>query len=163
MKKPKIKKIGKYFLLSNKLLLTQLLLFSLLTIPLHASATPNAPILPQQKTITGTVSDELGPMLGVSIVVKGTTNGTTTDFDGNYSITVEGDNPVLIFTYIGYKAQKVTVGSQTTINVTMAADAENLEEVVVLGYTTRKKGEVTGSVSAIKSEELEKTSNQGFS
>lgn len=160
MKKPKIKKIGKYFLLSNKLLLTQLLLFSLLTIPLHASATPNAPILPQQKTITGTVSDELGPMLGVSIVVKGTTNGTTTDFDGNYSITVEGDNPVLIFTYIGYKAQEVTIGSQTTINVTMAADAENLEEVVVLGYTTRKKGEVTGSVSAIKSEELEKTSNK---
>lgn len=160
MKKPKIKKIGKYFLLSNKLLLTQLILFSLLTIPLNATAATNTTIPQQQKTITGTVTDELGPMLGVSIVVKGTTNGTTTDFDGNYSITVEGDNPVLIFTYIGYKAQEITVGSQTTINVTMATNAENLEEVVVLGYTTRKKGEVTGSVSAIKSEELEKTSNK---
>lgn len=161
MKKPKSKKNGNYFSLLNKLFLIQLILCSLLAIPLHASAKENTPpINTQQRTITGSVSDEMGPMLGVSIVVKGTTTGTTTDFDGNYSIAVDNDATVLVFSYIGYKAQEVTVGSKSTINITLETDAENLEEVVVLGYTTRKKGEVTGSVSSIKSEDIEKTSNK---
>ena len=113
-----------------------------------------------QQTVTGTVSDELGPLAGVSIIVKGTSSGTTTDFDGNYNIEVDGPDAVLVFSYIGYLAQEMLVGSNTEINVTMQEDVAKLEEVVVLGYTTRKKGEVTGSVSTVSSEEIEKAGNK---
>ncbi len=113
-----------------------------------------------QQSITGSITDELGPLIGVSVVVKGTMKGTTTDFDGNYSIEVDDGDAVLVFSYIGYATQEITVGNQTIIDVTMAEDASKLDEVVVLGYTTRKKGEITGSVSTIDSKTIEQSSNK---
>jgi len=110
----------------------------------------------QVKKISGTVSDESGmPLPGVNIVVKGTTNGTQTDFDGNYTINANtGD--VLAFTYLGLKSSEQTVGSSLTINVTMKEDAAQLDEVVVTGVagaTSRKKLSVT--VAKVSSDELE--------
>ncbi|HET8735459.1 MAG TPA: SusC/RagA family TonB-linked outer membrane protein, partial [Pricia sp.] len=111
--------------------------------------------------VSGTVTDENNvPLPGASVVVVGTTTGTTTDFDGNYSINVD-ENGELLFSYIGYQPQEVAVDGRSTINVSMAVDASQLEEVVVVGYGTQKKGEVTGSIATIGSEAIEKiaTSN----
>jgi TonB-linked SusC/RagA family outer membrane protein len=90
-----------------------------------------------QKTVTGTVSDDNGiPLAGASVVVKGTANGTSTDFDGNYSLNVQSDNDILVISYIGYKTVEATVGSQNVINASLTEDAESLNEVVisVLGF-----------------------------
>ncbi|WP_136482004.1 SusC/RagA family TonB-linked outer membrane protein [Cognatitamlana onchidii] len=109
--------------------------------------------------ISGVVSDVDGPLPGVNIVVKGTTTGTQTDFDGNYAISVSGSNPVLVFSYVGYKTQEIPVGAQKTINVLLEQDVAGLDEVVVVGYSTRKRGELTGSVSTVSAKEIENTSN----
>lgn len=107
----------------------------------------------QEKTITGTVSDETGPLPGVSILIKGTTTGTETDFDGKYTIQANvGD--VLVFSFVGMTTQQKTIGSANTINVVLVAD-NVLEEVVVLGYATQRKTEVTGSTVQIKSDQIE--------
>lgn len=110
----------------------------------------------QEKTITGTVSDaETGmPLAGVNIVIEGTTTGTQTDFDGNYSITAStGQN--LVFTYIGYADKTVTVGNDTTINVTLAASAAELDQVVVTAFgIERQEKELTYSTETVTSEEL---------
>ena len=107
----------------------------------------------QEKTISGTVSDETGPLPGVSIIIKGTTKGTETDFDGKYSIQANtGD--ILVFSFIGMKPQEITVGIPNTINVLMTTD-NVLEEVVVVGYGSGKKiGSVVGSVVQVTSENL---------
>ncbi|WP_461534390.1 SusC/RagA family TonB-linked outer membrane protein [Sinomicrobium sp.] len=112
----------------------------------------------QEKTITGNVTDQSGlPLPGVNIVVKGTTHGTQTDFDGNYSINV-GEGQVLQFTYIGMSAVERTVGSASTIDVQMQEDAQALEEVVVVGYgQERRMSELTGSSSVVGSDKIEKT------
>ena len=109
-----------------------------------------------QTKITGKVTDkETGdPLPQVTILEKGTSNGTTSDFDGNYSITVKSNSSVLIFNYLGYKQQEVTVGSRKAINILLAEDASTLEEVVVIGYGSRKKSDITGSVASVKTEEL---------
>jgi len=108
----------------------------------------------QQKTVTGTVTDGEGlPLPGVNIVVQGTTNGTQTDFDGNYSINAQV-NQVLVFTYVGFEEQQKTVGSASTINVQMTA-GEALDEVVVVGYGTRDKTDVVGSVAQVSGDILE--------
>lgn len=113
-----------------------------------------------QMQISGTVMDEQGPLPGATVLVKGTSNGVQTDFDGNYTIDVADANATLVFSYVGYSTQEVPINGQSTVNVTLAADTQNLEEVVVLGYTTRKKGEVTGSVSTIDSKAIEQSSNK---
>ena len=106
----------------------------------------------QEKQISGTVSDETGPLPGVSIIIKGTTSGSETDFDGLYKIMAKpGD--VLVFSYIGMDKKSVTVGISNTINVTLTG-GNLLEEVVVVGYGTERKGKVTGSVSVIKAEKI---------
>lgn len=106
-------------------------------------------------SIEGTVrsSDDNETLPGVSVLVKGTTNGTVTDVDGNYKLTVP-ENATLVFSFIGYKKQEVAVNNRSRIDVTMSFDAEALEEVVVVGYGSQKKSDITGSVSSIKSEEL---------
>ncbi|WP_152285652.1 SusC/RagA family TonB-linked outer membrane protein [Flavicella marina] len=114
----------------------------------------------QQIEITGTVSDDQGPMPGVNVMIKGTSKGTQTDFDGNFKINVDSRDAVLVFSYIGFSDQQISVGTNTNLNVTMKADVEGLDEVVVLGYTTRKKGDVTGSVSTVGSETLQQTTNK---
>ncbi len=112
--------------------------------------------LQQQKTVSGKVTDESGqPLPGVTVVVKGTTTGTVTDMDGNYTIAGIPDNATLLFSFIGMKSQEVAVGNQTSINITMAVDSIGLEEVVAVGYGTQRKGELTVSVSQVKGELLE--------
>lgn len=108
----------------------------------------------QSGEITGTVTDESGvPLAGVSVIIKNTTNGTATDFDGNFTIDANA-NDVLVFSYIGYKAQEVVVGQQSTLNVSMAEDASQLDEVVVVGYGTQARRDVTGSISSISGSEI---------
>ena len=112
----------------------------------------------QQRSVTGTVVDDLGqPLIGVSILEKGTTNGVITDMDGNFSLKLTSENPTLVFSYIGYKTQEVSVGGKTTLNVTMSEDAEQLDEVVVVGYGVQKKSSMTASVSSVSSKEIVKT------
>ncbi len=111
-----------------------------------------------QTTVTGTVTDELNtPLPGATVLEKGTTNGTTTDFDGNFSIDVANENVVLEFSYIGYSTMEAAVNGRSSISVQLAEDATQLEDVVVVGYGVQKKSDVTGAISSIKSEDF----NQG--
>jgi len=109
-----------------------------------------------QKTVTGTVvsSDDGMGIPGVNVVEKGTANGTSTDFDGNYAIEVSNDSAVLVYSYLGFITQEITVGNKTAVEVTLEEDVSALDEVVVVGYGTAKKSDITGSVSSVKSEEL---------
>ncbi|WP_411030281.1 SusC/RagA family TonB-linked outer membrane protein [Spongiimicrobium sp. 3-5] len=107
------------------------------------------------QTVTGRVTDASGPLPGASIVVDGTTNGTQTDFDGNYSLDNVGDQATLIFSYIGYSSQEIRVNGQTSINVLLQEDAQALAEVVVLGYgQIQNKRTVTTAVGVVKAEQI---------
>ncbi len=107
-----------------------------------------------QSTVTGTVTDATGaPLPGANVLVKGTTNGTQTDFDGNFTIEAASD-ATLIFSYLGFQTQEVAVNGQSTVNATMAEDAAALDEVIVTGYATETKRETTAAVSIVKAEEL---------
>lgn len=112
--------------------------------------------LAQNKQITGTVTDEQGePLLGVTVVVEGTSSGTTTDLDGQFSL-VAPANATLSISFLGYETQKVNVAGKTNINVTLREESTAIEEVVVMGYGSGKKiGSVIGSVDRVKSEKLE--------
>lgn len=106
-------------------------------------------------TVSGHVTDENGaPLPGVNVIVKGTTSGTTTDVDGRYVIEVAEDNAVLTFTFIGYTTLDVDVAGRTSIDVTLQPDVRYLDEVMVIGYGTVKKSDLTGSVAQIKAEEV---------
>ncbi len=108
-----------------------------------------------QFTISGKVIDSTGTVLaGANILEKGTTNGTQTDFDGNYSINVSGPESVLVFSYVGFQSREIKVGDRTSVNITLIESAEGLEEVVVVGYGSVKRTDVTGAVSTVNSEEL---------
>ena len=105
-----------------------------------------------QNIISGTVADGEGnPLPGVSIVEKGTSNGTVSDFDGNFQLNVD-DAATIVFSYIGYITQEV--GASATMNVVMEEDVSKLEEVVVVGYGTQQKKTLTGSVASISGEEI---------
>lgn len=109
----------------------------------------------QTNTITGTVSDSNGlPLPGASVVIKGTSQGVQTDFDGNYSINAQSGQ-TLVFSYIGYNTQEVPIGVQNTINVQMQEDAQALDEVIVTAYGTSTKEAFTGSASVVSAQELE--------
>lgn len=134
--------------------LCRLALVMLMLLPAVSSLQANPA---QDKTISGVVrsATDNEPLIGVSVLVKGTTNGTITDFDGKYSLSVKtGD--VLVFSYIGYVTQGVTITNQTTLNVTLKEDAETLEEVVVVGYGTMKKKLVTGATVQVKGDNIAK-------
>jgi len=112
-----------------------------------------------QKKVSGTVSDKSGvPLAGASVIVKGTSNGTSTDFDGNYSLNVQEDSDVLVISYIGFKSVEITVGNQTTINASLEEDAESLDEVVVsvLGFK-EKRDAVASTYSVINAEDALKS------
>ncbi len=112
-------------------------------------------VFAQQRTVTGTVtSEELGALPGVNIVIQGTTSGAVTDVDGNYTLSVPGPDAILVFSFIGYTTQAITVGSQTTIDVLLEPDVTSLDEIVVTAYATQKKKDLTGAVGIINSEEL---------
>ena len=105
--------------------------------------------------VTGTVTDENNQSLpGVNVIEKGTTNGTTTDVSGRFSVNVQDEKSVLIFSFIGYASQEVPVGNQSVINISMQPDAATLEEIVVVGYGEQKKVNLTGSVSTVNAKEL---------
>ncbi|WP_461302606.1 SusC/RagA family TonB-linked outer membrane protein [Aureisphaera sp.] len=134
--------------MKNKLLTKLLLLPVLLLMGSSAYA---------QLTVSGTVSDATGPVPGVNIIVKGTSNGAQSDFDGNYTLNDVANDAVLVFSYLGYTTQEISVGGQSTINVTLQEDIESLGEVVVIGYGTTTVKDATGAVSAVTSDDF----NQG--
>ena len=116
-------------------------------------------VFSQKRTISGNVVDEIKePLIGVTVQVKGTTQGTVTDLDGNYSILVDNPNVTLIFSYVGYKKEIIPLKNRTVVNVTMQMDSEVLDDVVVVGYGTQKRLSVTGSVSSVKATDLARTS-----
>ena len=130
-------------------------LFRTLTLSLFALCTTL--VFAQQKTIKGIVVDATGePLIGVNLSVKGTTIGIITDIDGKYTLEVP-TNATLVFSYIGYRTQEHSVGNQTTINITLQEDTQNIDEVVVVGYGVQKKETVTGSVSTLKGDDLVKS------
>lgn len=112
----------------------------------------------QQIKLTGNVisSSDQEPMIGVTIMVKGTTTGTVTDLDGNYSLSEVPANGTLTFSMIGYKTKEVKVNNQTVINVVLDENIEAQDEVVVIGYGTAKKSDLTSSISTVKGDELKK-------
>jgi TonB-linked SusC/RagA family outer membrane protein len=114
-----------------------------------------------QKLIVGRVVDDQGvPLVGATIVVKGTTIGTVTDNNGEYSLTVPDDAEVLVVSFVGYATQEIPIGNATTINVTLATDILALSEVVAIGYGGTKKSDLTGAISSVKGDELTRLSSQ---
>ncbi|MBL0740026.1 TonB-dependent receptor [Chryseolinea sp. Jin1] len=106
----------------------------------------------QTVTVNGKVVDETGePLPGVSILEKGTANGTVSDADGVYKISVSSSSAVLVFSFVGTKSQEVLVGTQSELNITLAGDASTLSEVVVVGYGTQEQKDITGAVASVKS------------
>ena len=132
-------------LITNKHLLRKILSFAFfLLVSTYAFA---------QNAVTGTVIDNTGmPLIGVSVVEKGTTNGSVTDIDGKYTVNVE-KGKTLVFSYIGYMTQEVEVQSNT-INITLSEDAQLLDEVVVIGYGSMERKDVTSSITTVKAEDL---------
>ncbi|MFD2245400.1 SusC/RagA family TonB-linked outer membrane protein [Pontibacter ruber] len=111
----------------------------------------------QEVAVRGRVTDENGGGLpGVTVVLKGTTKGTSTDADGNYTISVPASGGTLVFSFIGYTTQEQAIGNRATVNVSMQTDTKALQEVVVVGYGTQKKSDVTGSVTSVTSEDFVK-------
>ena len=109
------------------------------------------------QTVTGTVTSDDGLLPGVTVVVKGTSNGVSTDFDGKYSIDNVASDATLVFSYLGYSTLEVPVNNQSTINVKLEEDAQALDEIVVIGYGSTTVKDATGSVAAVNSEDF----NQG--
>ena len=108
----------------------------------------------QAKTITGTITDKLGnPIIGANVVVKGTTNGTITNMDGYFSLTANKGS-ILQISYIGFLTQEITIGDSNTLSIVLKEDSETLDEVVVVGYSTQKKVNLTGSVATVNFEKL---------
>lgn len=113
--------------------------------------------LEEVATVTGQVTEENGELLpGVNVFVKGTSIGTTTDSEGRYSVSVPDESAVLVFSFIGYTTQEITVGSQSVIDVVLTADVTSLEEIVVIGYGTQQKGDLTSAVASVKAESFNK-------
>lgn len=110
--------------------------------------------LSKAQTVSGTVTDATGPLPGASVLVKGTTTGTQTDFDGNYTLDGVDGSSTLVFSYIGYTTVEIPVNGQSTINVTLQEDAQALDEVVIIGYGTTTVKDATGSVAAVTSEDF---------
>ena len=126
---------------------------------LYAKSNKHNPGTQQSNTVTGVVVDANGePIIGANVVVKGTTNGTITDIDGRFSLEAPG-NAVLSISYIGYNAQDIKIGNRSSIKITLKEDTQKLDEVIVVGYGTMKKSDLTGSVASLKSDEIVK----GFS
>lgn len=130
--------------------------------PSEGSTTGVMHVTQQEQTVKGTVKGQDGlPVIAATVSQKGTNNATITDLDGNFTLKVKGQRPVLVFSYIGYVTTEVNVSDKTFINVVMKEDVETLDEVVVVGYGTMRKKDVTGAISSVKSSEITKnaTSN----
>lgn len=110
-----------------------------------------------QSTIKGTVTDVSGPIPGVTIIVKGTNNGTVSDLDGNYTIGNVSTDGTLVFSFVGFKTEEIPVNNRSEINITLQEDISSLNEVVVIGYGTMKRSDVTGSVASISNKSIEES------
>ncbi len=108
----------------------------------------------QNKTVKGTVNDNMGPVIGASVLVKGTTNGVITDLDGNFTLSDVPQNGTLQISYVGYKTQDVSVAGKSVLSILLQEDTEMLEEVVVVGYGVQKKSDVTGALTRVGEKEL---------
>lgn len=114
--------------------------------------------VPYQFSVSGRVTDASGtPLLGATVLEKGTTNGSTTDFDGNFKIDVDNDSAILVVSYLGFEQLEVSVAGQTNLSIIMNEDSAKLNEVIVTGYTSERKSDLTGAVSIIK---LNETTDQ---
>jgi TonB-linked SusC/RagA family outer membrane protein len=112
-------------------------------------------VFAQTTEITGTVTSDKGEILpGVTVMQKGTTNGVVTDFDGNYSISLQSGSNVLVYSFVGFVTQEINAEGRNVIDVVLKEDLQSLDEVVVVGYGAQRKGDITGSISTIKSEQL---------
>ena len=131
-----------------------ILWLALLTCLLLGIAETSAQTAQTNNSVSGTVSDAMGPLAGVNVLEKGTTNGTTTDFDGKYSLEVKNGS-TLVFSYIGFITQEVVYDGQMPLNISLNEDSELLGEVVVVGYGVQKKANLSGSVDQINAKELE--------
>lgn len=144
--------------LMKKLLITFSLFFVGLTL---VSATDNFDYSELITTVSGTITDESGAALvGVSVLEKGTSNGTISDIDGTYNLSNVADDAVIVYSFVGMATQEVSVAAGSSIDVIMASSSTALDEIVVTGYTTRKRGELTGSVSSVSAADIERTSNK---
>ena len=117
---------------------------------------PSIVSTPQQNTrqITGTVIDATGmPIIGANVMVKGTTNGTITDIDGKFTLEVAKD-AILQVSYIGYMNQEIPVGNKSVLSISLQEDTQKLDEVVVIGYGTMKKSDITGAISSVSEEKI---------
>ena len=146
--------------MNRKFRKTALLMGALALLGLGYSSNANAAGAPQEvqqatKKITGTVVDAMGPVIGDSVVEKGTTNGTVTDFDGNFSLNVK-PGATIVISFIGFETQEIKVGNQDNFQITMKDDNAVLEEVVVVGYGVQKKKLVTGATVQVKGEDIAK-------
>lgn len=113
--------------------------------------------LTQSVTLKGIVMSETDnlPIPGVSVLVKGTTNGTVTDIDGNFSLLVNAPSPILVFSYIGYTSQEVNAANQEVFNITLSENVSELEEMVVMGYRSQKGATISGAISPVDITALE--------
>jgi len=146
------------FVQSTKLIfLSAFFVSSVSAVEIVLPVTPFTPEPQQQKRVSGTVLDERNePIIGVNVVVKGTTEGSITDYDGKFSLEVPS-NAVLQFSYIGYIPVEVTIGNQSVLNIRMVEDSQAIDEVIVIGYGTVKKSNLTGAVSSVKTTEIQQT------
>ena len=108
------------------------------------SSSPEPTVVQQTKKITGTVSDAMGPIIGASVVIKGTSNGVATDFDGNFSLNVS-QGQTLVISYIGYITKEIKIDAKANYNIILEEDKKMLDEVVVVGYGTMKKSDISGA------------------
>ena len=131
---------------------SMLLLTVLLVLPANAQ---------NNITVAGTVTDNLGPVIGVNVSVEGTTMGGITDIDGNYTLNNVPSNGTLVFSFIGYKTQKIAINGQSRIDVQLEEDSEMLSEVVVVGYGVQRKSDLTGSVASVKTSDALKSTPSG--
>ena len=116
----------------------------------------------QDLTVSGRVTDKTGEsIIGASILVQGTTSGTITDFDGNFTLQNVTSNAVLVISYVGYKTQNISVNGKTLLNIVLEEDTETLEEVVVVGYGVQRKSDLTGSVASVKASDALKATPSG--
>lgn len=131
----------------------------------YATANPvlSRTMVTQQKDkITGVVEDEMGPVAGASISVKGTTTGTITDMDGKFTMEGLKKGSILVVSFVGMAPQQIVWNGESTLRIKLNSDTQNLDEVVVVAYGTTKKSSFTGSASVVKSDQLEKISGAGF-
>ncbi|MDR0891882.1 MAG: TonB-dependent receptor [Mediterranea sp.] len=155
------------FLKNGLLVASCLLAGSMPTTAAHASAekAPVGVVVPAQtgRTVTCTVHDELGPVIGANVVVKGTSIGGITDLNGVVRIEKVPAGAVLVITYIGYEKQEITVGDKEQITVTLKSDSQQIDEVVVVGYGVQKKVNLTGAVATVKADKLESRATTNLS